>query len=175
MQYFEECIWIIIGLISGSFVNVCIDRLPLEFSDKALRSRLLKSSKSSTVLKYLLQDIEVTIFKPSRSFCFNCGHQLQWFENIPLLSYILIKGHCRTCNVALVPRLFWTETVHGLWYGIFGWLFQNWIWSLFAGINFSFLWILAYCRSHQQVRIKLYYAGGVLLAVNLMVYYFIRK
>ena len=175
MPYFEAYIWILIGLITGSFVNVCIDRLPLQLADKELRSLLLKSSELSPLLKNHLQDSTLTLFKQTRSFCFCCGHQLQWFENIPMLSYILIKGHCRTCNTALVPRLLWTETIHGFWYGIFGWFFQNWIWSLFVGINFSFLWILAYFRSHQQVRIKLYYAGGVLMAVNFMVYFFIRK
>ena len=175
MSYFEECIWILIGLIAGSFVNTCIDRLPLQFADKELRLRLLKSSKLSTHLKKLLKDSKIKLHKPTRSFCFYCGHQLKWFENIPMLSYIFIKGHCRICKTPLVPRLFWTETMHCCCYGIFGWFFQNWIWSLFASINFSFLWILAYCRSHQQMRIKLFFYGGVLLVVNFWVYFFIRK
>ena len=175
MLYFETCIWILIGLIIGSFVNVCIDRLPLQFADKESLLRLLKSSELSSRLKNLLQHSKVKLYEPTRSFCFYCGHQLQWFENIPMLSYILIKGHCRACKVALVPRLFWTETMHGFWYGIFGVFFQNWILSFFAGINFSFLWILAYCRKYQKVRIKLFYVGILLLSMNLMVYFFIRK
>ena len=175
MPYFEACIWILIGLITGSFVNICIDRLPLQFADKEFRSQLCKSSELSPLLKNLLKNRSVTLNKPRRSFCFYCGKQLRWFENVPLLSYILIKGHCRKCKAVLGPRLLWTEIMHGLWYGIFGWFFQNWIWSLFADINFSFVWILAYCRSHQQVRSKLYYVGGVLMAVNLMVYFLIRK
>ena len=175
MPYFEACIWLLIGLIVGSFVNVCIDRLPLQFADKELRSRLLKSSVLSSLLKNHLQASTLTLFNPKRSFCFYCGHQLQWFENVPFLSYILIKGQCRTCKADLVPRMFWTETMHGFWYGIFSYLFQNWIWSLFAGINFSFLWILAYCRSKKQMRKKLYYAGGFLMVVNFMLYFFIRK
>ena len=117
MPYFEACIWILIGLIAGSFVNVCIDRLPLQFADKEIRSRLLKSSELSHLLKNHVQDCTLTLIKPTRSFCFYCGHQLQWFENVPLLSYILTKGYCRTCNTTLGPRLFWTETLHGLWYG----------------------------------------------------------
>ena len=175
MPHFEASIWILIGLIAGSFVNVCKDRLPLQFADKELRSRLLKSPELSPVLKSHLQYSTLTLFNPSRSFCFYCGRQLQWFENVPMMSYILIKGHCRTCNAVLAPRYFWTETIHCVWYGIFGWFFQNWIWSLIACIDFSFVWILAYCRSNQQVRIKLYYAGWVLMAVNFMVYLFIRK
>jgi len=175
MTYFETCIWIVIGLITGSFVNVCIDRLPIQFADNELRSRLLKSPELSPLLKNYVQDSSVTLYKPTRSFCFYCGHQLQWFDNIPMLSYIMIKGHCRVCKTALVPRLFWTETMHGFWYGVFGWFFQNWIWSLFVGINFSFFWILANCQSYHQVRIKLYFAGGILLVVNSVVYYYIRK
>ncbi len=175
MPYFESSIWILIGLITGSFSNVCIDRLPLQFSDNEFRSQLLKSSKLAPNLKKLLKERKVTLYKPTRSFCFWCGYQLQWFENIPLISYILIKGHCRACKIAIPSRVFLTETMHGLLYGIFGWFFQFWVWSFFAGINFSFLWILAYCRSHQQLRCKLYYAGGILLMVNLMLYFFVSK
>ena len=175
MLYFEACIWILIGLITGSFANVCIDRLPLQFADKDLKSRLLKSSKLSPLLKNHLQDCKLSLFTPTRSFCFYCGNQLQWIENIPLLSYILIKGRCKTCNAALCSRMFLTEAIHGFSYGIIGCLFQNWILSLFACFNFSFLWILAYCRSHRQVSIKLFYAASVLLLVNFMVYFLVRK
>ena len=175
MPYLEASIWILIGLIAGSFANVCIDRLPLQFLDNKNRSRLLKSSKLDPNLKKLLKFSTITLNQPTRSFCFCCGHQLQWFENIPVLSYILIKGHCRVCNVAIVPRVIWTETIHGLWYGFFGWFFQYWVWSFFAGINFSFFWILAFCRSHQQLRGIFYFAGGVLLGMNLIVYFFVRR
>ena len=138
MLYFEACIWILIGLITGSFVNVCIDRLPLQFADKEMRSRLLKTIELSPLLKNHVQDRTLTLIKPTRSFCFYCGQQLQWFENVPLLSYILIKGHCRTCKAALDPRLFWTETVHGLWYGIFGWLFQTGFGPYLQALTFHF-------------------------------------
>ena len=174
MPYFEACIWILMGLITGSFVNVCIDRLPMQFADKELRSRLLKSSELSSLLKNHVQDRTLTLFKPTRSFCFYCGHQLLWFENVPLLSYIFIKGRCRTCNAALGSRLFWTETMHGLWYGIFGWLFQNWIWSLFAGINFSFLWILGHCWNCQKARMTLFFTGFIILLFNLGIYLILK-
>ncbi len=174
MEYFEAGIWTWLGLVTGSFVNVCIDRLPLQFADKEHRSSLLNSSETSLLLKKHIRDQSLTLINPARSFCFSCGHQLCWFENIPVLSYIISKGRCRICSSALGSRIFWTETIHGLCYGIFGWILQNWIWSLFVSINFSFFWILAYCRSYQQLRIKLYYAGGVLMALNFMGYFFIR-
>lgn len=34
----------------------------------------------------------------NRSFCFRCGHQLQWWENIPVLSYVLLRGCCSHCH-----------------------------------------------------------------------------
>lgn len=175
MQYFDIGFWAVLGLINGSFVNVCLDRLPLQFADEQKRLRLLESPEIASFLKQHIQDQSLTLFKPARSFCFYCGHQLQWFENIPLLSYLLSKGRCRTCNSTLGFRMFWTEAIHGLWYGIFGWFFQGWIWSLFVSINFSFLWISAYCQSYQQFRIKLYYAGGILLALNFSSYLFIQE
>ena len=175
MLFFEAYIWALIGLITGSFVNVCIDRLPLQYADKEFRSSLLKSSELSPLLKKCIGDKNLSLFNPTRSFCFYCGNKIKWFENIPLMSYILLKGRCRTCKTILVKRLFWTEAIHCFSYVTFGLFFQNWIWSLFAGINFSFLWILAYCKSYKQIRITLFYTGAILLLVNIMGYLLIKK
>jgi len=60
----------LIGLIFGSFLNVLIHRLPLELS----------------------------LLKPARSSCPDCQHKIKWFENIPLLSYILLKRKCSSCH-----------------------------------------------------------------------------
>ena len=57
------------GAIFGSFLNVCILRCPRERS----------------------------IVKP-RSRCPHCGNQLQWFENIPIVSWIALRGRCRCCD-----------------------------------------------------------------------------
>ena len=59
----------IVGAIVGSFLNVCIYRLPLGKS----------------------------IVWPS-SACPHCGRNLAWFENIPVLSYLALWGRCRTCR-----------------------------------------------------------------------------
>jgi leader peptidase (prepilin peptidase) / N-methyltransferase len=59
----------IIGAIVGSFLNVCIYRLPLGRS----------------------------IVWPA-SACTNCARHLAWFENIPILSYLVLRGRCRTCR-----------------------------------------------------------------------------
>ena len=58
-----------VGLILGSFCTVCVNRLPQNLS----------------------------IIKP-RSFCINCKRTIQWFHNIPLFSFIFLKGKCGFCQ-----------------------------------------------------------------------------
>ena len=60
----------IIGLIFGSFLNVLIYRLPLDIS----------------------------LFKPLGSTCTHCKHRIKWHENIPILSFLLLKGKCSNCS-----------------------------------------------------------------------------
>jgi leader peptidase (prepilin peptidase)/N-methyltransferase len=59
----------IVGLCVGSFLNVCIARWPHELS----------------------------VVRP-RSRCPNCGHQLAWFENIPIASWLVLRARCRCCD-----------------------------------------------------------------------------
>ena len=72
-------IWIpififIIGLAIGSFLNVCIYRIP--------RS-------------------DVSIYSPRRSFCPACNQSIKFYDNIPLLSYLILRGKCRHCKAKI--------------------------------------------------------------------------
>ncbi len=75
----------IIGCIFGSFSNVCIFRLP---NNK-------KISKG-------------------RSFCINCKKEINWFDNLPLLSFVILKGKCRYCNNSISFQYFLVELIAGL-------------------------------------------------------------
>lgn len=63
------------GLLLGSFANVCIYRLPKEKS----------------------------VIRP-RSYCPNCNKTIAWFDNIPVLSFITLKGRCRNCKQKISLR-----------------------------------------------------------------------
>jgi leader peptidase (prepilin peptidase) / N-methyltransferase len=84
-NYLIEIFMFIFGLCIGSFLNVCIYRLPI--------------SKS--------------IVKP-RSMCSNCGTLIAAYDNIPILSYLWLKGRCRHCRIKISPRYPMVELIAGL-------------------------------------------------------------
>jgi leader peptidase (prepilin peptidase)/N-methyltransferase len=75
----------LIGTAIGSFLNVCVARLPYERS----------------------------ILWPG-SHCFSCFQPVRWYDNIPLLSYLLLRGRCRTCGARFSVRYFLVELFTGL-------------------------------------------------------------
>lgn len=91
----ESFIVFLFGAAIGSFLNVCIHRMPLEQS----------------------------IVKPS-SHCPNCKKSLNWFDNIPLLGYIVLNGKCRFCKKPISIRYFivelFTAITFVVLYGVFG-------------------------------------------------------
>jgi len=76
-----------LGLLFGSFLNVCIARLPEHRS----------------------------IVRPG-SACTSCGHAIRWYDNIPLLSWLLLRGRCRDCHATISWRYPAVEFVVGLWF-----------------------------------------------------------
>jgi leader peptidase (prepilin peptidase)/N-methyltransferase len=76
----------LLGLLFGSFLNVCISRLPRHRS----------------------------ISKP-RSHCPNCLATIRWYDNIPLLSWILLRARCRNCSQPISWRYPAVELAFGIW------------------------------------------------------------
>jgi leader peptidase (prepilin peptidase)/N-methyltransferase len=75
-----------LGLLLGSFYNVCVHR-------------------------YLAG--ESIVWPPSR--CPDCGHRLSWWENIPIMSFLALRGRCRNCKAAISLRYPVVEALSGLW------------------------------------------------------------
>ncbi len=85
------------GLLIGSFLSVCIYRIPLgrssgsEESDSAQDQSLRPSEVESDKEK-------ISFFYPSRSICLSCRKQLRWWHNIPLFSWLALGGRCAYCK-----------------------------------------------------------------------------
>ncbi len=103
---------VILGLLVGSFLNVVIHRLPkmLEHSWKSDCCELLALKNNDTPNVYNL------IF-PS-SHCPNCNHKIRSWENIPVISYLFLKGKCSECTNKISARYPIVEAVTGILSGL---------------------------------------------------------
>ncbi|HUX44822.1 MAG TPA: prepilin peptidase [Terracidiphilus sp.] len=122
----------LLGLVFGSFLNVCLTRWPEDES----------------------------VVRP-RSHCRKCNRTLAWWENIPLASWLALRGHCRSCKTWIGWRYPLVElAVGGLW--------AIEVWITLAGGPSSFenpaIWVLAISRI---VFVWLVVALAVLDAENL--------
>ena len=81
---FAMTVFALFGLCIGSFLNVVIYRLP-----KMLEAQF--AEESETPAKAL------TLSNPP-STCGHCGHRIRWYENIPVLSFIFLRGRCSACH-----------------------------------------------------------------------------
>lgn len=75
------------GIVIGSFLNVCIYRIP----------------KKEDIVKV-------------RSHCMNCGYKLEWYDLVPLFSYLFLKGRCRKCKTKLSVQYPLIEAANGVLY-----------------------------------------------------------
>ena len=83
----------VIGACVGSFINACVYR---------------------TAVKYKLLDLGFKIKDNKRSYCDWCGKQLSWFDNIPVVSWLMLKGKSRCCGEKLPILYPIVEIVTGL-------------------------------------------------------------
>jgi leader peptidase (prepilin peptidase)/N-methyltransferase len=104
----------LLGLLIGSFLNVVIYRLPvmMEAQWKA-ESADLHGQEASVGPPFNLMT--------PRSRCQKCGHQLSWFENIPVLSYVMLRAKCRQCHTPISARYPLVELATGALFFYCGW------------------------------------------------------
>ena len=113
----------IFGLLLGSFLNVVIYRLPKMMErqwDLECAAHLDPSDSGEKPEPAQRFNLLVP-----RSRCSNCGHTIQWFENIPVLSYLYLRGKCSACKAPYGLRYPLVELVVG---GLF--FFCVWRWGL---------------------------------------------
>ncbi len=105
-----------LGLMVGSFLNVVIHRLPkmLEFGWRQQCAEL-RGEEPVAVSAY-------NLIVP-RSACPYCNHAISAWENIPILSYLLLRGKCKGCGAAISPRYPVIEASSGILCGFAAWHF----------------------------------------------------
>lgn len=96
----------LVGVILGSFSNSLVHRLPrrlLEEFSAAARKELGVPAAAGNPLLH-----------SARSHCPQCGKQLAWYDNVPLLSWLALKAKCRHCKAPIPARYFLLELMGGV-------------------------------------------------------------
>jgi len=105
---FETTLIILFALIIGSFLNVLIYRLPLGIS----------------------------LIHPKRSVCPNCNKIIAWYENIPVVSYLIIRGKCTTCHLPISLKYPFVEIITAL---------VSYLLFIKLGLTYEFYFIFIIC------------------------------
>lgn len=126
-----------VGAIIGSFINVVADRLP---EDKSI------------------------ISPPSH--CSACGHQISSAENIPIFSYLWLRGHCRNCGATIPQRLFWVELGMAILFAFLYWHYGlSWELAMIAIYCCLLVALLLIDLEHSILPNKLVYPGIIIALV----------
>ena len=108
----------ILGAVVGSFLNVCIYRMPLDLS----------------------------VNEPKRSFCPHCKKQIPWTQNIPLFSWLLLRGKCANCHAPIAFRYFGVE--------------------LLTALLFLAAWVTAWHSDHWELVFPLWIILGLMIVAT---------
>ncbi len=106
----------IVGLMMGSFLNVVISRLP------KMMENSWKDQCAELEGREAEKRPEFNLVIP-RSRCDSCGHHISPSDNIPVLSYLLLKGKCRYCKAAIPSRTAFIEALSGVLSAYAAWHF----------------------------------------------------
>ena len=132
---------VLFGLVFGSFLNVCIDRLPAKKS----------------------------LFSPP-SHCDGCGRRLSAFEMLPVASYLLLGGKCRTCGAKIPIRVLAVELLTGLVFALSYWRFGlEPVFYITVFWCMVFILIIFIDMEHQLILNKITYPAAVIAIIILAI------
>ena len=94
MHYYLYALSLVFGLCLGSFLNVVVWRLPRRES----------------------------LVRPA-SHCPGCGETIRWYDNVPVVSWLVLQGRCRACGTRISPRYILVESLTGVAFALAMWRF----------------------------------------------------
>lgn len=162
-------IWIaVIGLCVGSFLNVVIGRLPFDEENFDEPTPVGFWQHVASAFRFSGRAYR-RLYTPPHSHCPKCGHQIRWFENIPVVSWLALRGKCSNCKQPISPRYILVELLTGTLFVAMTTRYP-FDWQLVSALTFlTFLiplifidaehWILPFELTLPGI------AGGILLAL----------
>ena len=129
LQWFDAALGGMLGLLLGSFLNVVVYRLPKMMERQwAAECAQLNGAEPAGTTPFNLNT--------PRSHCQQCKHQIRWFENIPIASYLFLRGKCSSCRTPISLRYPLVELATGALFFVCIWRWgmtpTGWAWSGFS-------------------------------------------
>ena len=160
----------LLGLMVGSFLNVVIHRLP-KMMEQRWAAECAEQHATADPPEETAPPATFNLMVP-RSRCPHCGHVIQWYENIPLFSYLVLRGRCRGCQAGISARYPTIEVVSA---GLFAWCGWQWglTWTGLAWSGFSAAVLALACIDWDttllpdDITLPLLWAGLCAAALNL--------
>jgi leader peptidase (prepilin peptidase)/N-methyltransferase len=135
---------LVFGLSIGSFLNVVIYRLPIILKEEWLRGyQDLQGKKIRTNPSY-------SLISPG-SRCPHCEYSIKALDNIPILSFLLIRGRCRSCNKNISLRYPFIELFTGILFVFASHQFGASIFTLYAWVLIALLMALTFIDIDTQL------------------------
>lgn len=128
--FFLLAIAVVLGLLIGSFLNVVIHRIPL---------MLQQEWKSECRLLLEISEPDANVNQPGynlvfpHSHCPKCKHAIRAWENIPVISYLFLRGKCSSCKTSISIRYPIVELCTGILSGLVAWHFGP-SWQMLAAL-----------------------------------------
>lgn len=138
LQAFQSTPWlfstgcVLLGLVVGSFLNVVIHRLP-KMMERGWRAECAELAGEAAA------PAEPFNLVVPRSRCPACGHAIRAMENVPVLSYLALRGKCAACRAPISPRYPLVELASGILAGYAAWRFG---FTLAAAGALVYLWCM---------------------------------
>jgi leader peptidase (prepilin peptidase) / N-methyltransferase len=135
--------WVLglLGLAIGSFLNVVVHRLPLmlerqwwgdvaaQLGDRTSYRRVFAAdapaalAQGAALLEQGLEALPKFDLARPASRCPSCGHGIRWFENIPVVSWLVLRGRCSACGTRIAARYPFVELLTGALFAAVAWRF----------------------------------------------------
>jgi leader peptidase (prepilin peptidase)/N-methyltransferase len=126
----------LLGALIGSFLNVCILRWPREES----------------------------VIRP-RSHCPGCGKSIAWYDNVPILSWLILRGRCRHCQTRISVQYPLVELTVAVIWGLMVWRYGLEIKALQGAVFFTILLGIALTDAREYIIPDEFSLGGLVLGI----------
>ena len=142
--------WLVLGLVVGSFLNVVIHRLPIMIEQQWREECAeLTGAAAAATAQAVMPDRFNLVVPPSS--CPACGAAIPPLQNIPLLSWALLRGRCARCSATISARYPCVEALSGILFALVAWRF-GFGWPALAGVVLTgFLIALAFIDLDRQL------------------------